>query len=342
MQNKVNSNDDNFTANLKALCQIYSISGHEQELLNFIISKLPPNCCHKFDNLSNLVVEKNSGVSKQNKIMLISPVDEIGLIINQIEPDGSLKFLNIGNVNPCALIGSIIKIKNYNAVIGAKPPHLQTESDKNKEPSIENMFIDLGLENQKQAEEKIKLGEVATFKASFLEFGNGKVSSKSINSKIGCSILLNLLQSFNECSFFCAFLTKSEVSSAGTTTIANLVKPDIAIILNSYEEICCKKTSSDRIQKSFRLNLNPATNKPVFDCATQTAKINNFNFDVKINNKLTEIEKLIMQAGRGVKTLNLAVPCRLINSSCSNFLLNHAKQTEAFLKKLIPNLTKLT
>lgn len=322
------------------MCRLCSVSGHEQQLLDFIFSKLPSNCCHEFDNLGNLIVKKNSANSANSansnykKILIISPIDEVGLLIKSIEPDGVLKFLNIGDIAPCALVGSVVEINGFCGVIGTIPPHLQSDSEKNSIPSIENMFIDLGALNQKQAEAKVNLGDVATFKPNFVRFGENRISSKSINSKIGCAIQLWLLQNLNECEFYCAFLTKSKVSSAGAATIANLVKPDIAIILNSFEEQLENKKSN------FKLTLNPATNKTIFYSATKIANQNNMVFEFEAANYVHKMEQLIMQTQTGVKTLNLSVPCRLINSQCSNLSLNHTLQTLAFLENLIPTLTK--
>ena len=317
---------------LKKLCLINSVSGHEKNLVDIIISNLPPDCTVTFDNIGNLAIEKNKNMEYRNRIMIISSIDEPGLIINHIEDDGSLRFLTIGNINPDSLVGSVIEINHILGIIGQKPPHLE-KNKKSNLSSTENMVIDIGCDSKKQALEKIKLGDVATFKTEFLKYGNNRINSKSINNKISCSVLLKLLQNSTSCNFFCAFLTKSNISCFGATTISNLVQPDIAIIVNSFEENFNLNRSQPH--KNFKLTLNPSTNKQLFDIAKNIAQSNNFDFDVEINNKVTELEKSITQTNNGVKTLAISIPCNLINSNCSNFRLDDSKTLFLLLNKLV-------
>lgn len=321
---------------IEKICEINSISGHEQKFINAIVDLLPSRCSVEFDNLENLIVQNNKNAKINNKVLIISPIDEVGLIINKIENDGSLKFLTIGNIKPVTLVGSVIKINNILGVIGQKPPHLQ-KNEKEKSVSIENMFIDIGCDDKKSALEKVQLGDVATFNNNFSQFGNGKISSKSVNSKIGCCILLKLLQNFTDCNFFCAFLTKSQVCNFGAATIASCVNPDFVIVIDSFEENV-NSTNLTKARENFKLTLSPSTDKTFFKTAVDVAKLNKFNFNIEPHNKAADLEKAVSQTKHGFKTLTISVPCKLINSNCSNFVLNDAAITLNFLEKLSLNL----
>lgn len=327
---------------LKSLSEIDSICGHEQQLTHFIVSNLPINCSHKIDNLENLIVEKIGQLNSKNRVLLTSSIDEKGLLIKTIEPDGSLKFLTIGKINPDALVGSVVKINETFGVIGQKPVHLQTKEEKRNSQTIDNMFIDIGADNEQQVKNRIKIGNVATFKNVFLKYGENKIVAKLINSKIGCGLMLKILKSNFDYNFFCAFMTKTIVSTASATTIMNEIKPNIVIILTTFEEQINENLALDsKKHKNFRIVLNPTTNEKIFKAAIQTAKLNNFNYSIDTTNEISEIEKTIMQSQNGIKTLTISTPCRLINSPCSNFDLTDVSETLNFLKRLIAHLTAL-
>lgn len=329
---------------LKNLSLIDSISGNEKNIINSIASRLPANYEHNINNLGNLIVKNKKNLKQKNKLAVFCSVDEPGLLINKVEKDGSLRFLPIGPIKSNALVGSIVQSNNQFGVIGQKPIHLQNEEEKKDNSKIENLFIDIGVNEKKQAEKLIKIGDFANFKSDFLEFGDGVAESKNINCKIGATIL-NMLICSNEDVYvnYFAFLTKTLICSCGATTVLDFIDPNIAIILDYmdeesiYKDIINEKNES----KNFVIHKKPQTSDAIFEAATKLATQNKFEFVPKIENKLDETEKAIMKARNGIKTLKISVPCRHSNSRYSNVVIKTMEQTTKFLKKLFPILANL-
>lgn len=333
----------NFNEILQKLCSITSISGNEHNLIKLIKNLTPPTFSTKVDNLYNLIAINKNKSKTENNVLILSAVDEPGLIINKIEQDGSLKFKTIGKINPIALIGSVVQLENTKGIIGQKPIHLQNKDEKNSTPKITDLFIDIGLNNITETDKVVQIGELATFENKFINFGDNFLNSKSINSKIGSAILVKLINSNSDLDFNCAFLTKNQISTASATVTTSEINPNITIILNSIDEINCKEITSNQEETKphFIINCNPQTKKTLFLLALNIAKKENFKFITKIDSKIEKIEQAITKTNKGVNNLTISIPCRQENSSCSNVSLTHLEETFKFVKELISNLNKI-
>jgi len=88
--------------------------------------------------------------------MLAAHMDEIGLLVKNVTKEGFLNFIKVGGIYDRIFLGQcgIIKTKKKDilGIIGAKPPHLQKEEDKNKPVKYEDMFIDIGARSKEETE----------------------------------------------------------------------------------------------------------------------------------------------------------------------------------------------
>ena len=327
---------------LKKLCSINSICGNEFDLINLIKNEISNSYYKNIDNLNNLIVlnDNYNNSQNENKLLILSAVDEPGLIINKIEDDGSLRFDKIGNLPINSLIGSVIQLKQTKGVIGQKPIHLQTDEEKNLNTKIEDLFIDIGTNSKNETAKKVQLGELVTFENNFIEFGDNQICSKSINSKLGSSILIKMLNSQYNLNFNCAFLTKTIVCNASAAVVSKKIKPKIAIILDyEEEEIKINELNCDNTP-DFILNCNPTTDRAFFNLTVNTAKKNNFNFQTKVKTKIKIEDQAIAQSNFGIKTITISIPCKQPNSNCSNVDLKKLNKTFEYLKTLIIEINK--
>ena len=161
---------------------------------DFIISRLPDDCSYTVDALGNLIVNKKGETEPKNKVALFAHMDEVGFIVTYITDEGFVNVANVGGIDNSALFGKKLTINDCVGVAGAKAIHQCSSDEAKKIPEITDVSVDFGFESKEEAEKYISLGDFGYFKSDFVEFGNHLIKSKALDDRLGCGIMLELLQ----------------------------------------------------------------------------------------------------------------------------------------------------
>jgi putative aminopeptidase FrvX len=218
---------------LKRLTEAMGPSGFEDEIRTVIREEVEPHVDKLYtDVLGSLIAEK--GIDQSGpRVMLDAHMDEVGLMIVHVEDNGLLKFRPLGGVDPRILVSKPVQIgaeKRY-GVIGAKPVHLQTPSERGKPLKMEQLYIDVGAKDKDDAKKHVKPGDVAVFATRFGEIGDGAAKGKSFDDRVGCGILIETLRKSFQIPLIGSFAVQEEIGLRGAGVIAHRMQPDIAIAL---------------------------------------------------------------------------------------------------------------
>lgn len=219
---------------LKQLCALSGVSSWEDEVRGFICTQAQPYADSiRTDAIGNLIVFKKGKKPTGNKLLLSAHMDEVGLMVKKIEDDGTLRFSSVGGIDRRVLLGKRVFVgeKRIPAVVGSKPIHLTTKEERKSVPKLDQLYLDIGAETREEAEQLVSLGDVATFDPEWMEFGNGMLKAKAIDDRVGCAVLLKLLQEElpMDCTF--VFSAQEEVGTRGAFGYAFSVKPEIALVV---------------------------------------------------------------------------------------------------------------
>ena len=219
---------------LKELCAASGVSSWEHPVRELIREKAAPYADSiRMDALGNLIVFKKGAKSTGNKLLLSGHMDEVGLMITRIEEDGTLRFDSVGGIDRRVLMGKRVYVgeKALPAVIGSKPIHLTSADERKRVPKMDELYLDLGFDSKEEAEAMVSLGDVATFDPEWVEFGNGLLKAKAIDDRVGCAVMLKLLEEPlpMDCTF--VFSVQEEVGTRGAFAYAFSVKPEIALVV---------------------------------------------------------------------------------------------------------------
>lgn len=218
---------------VKELCAASGPSSYEEEIRALIRSKVEPYADSiRVDALGNLIVFKKGKKATGNKLMLCAHMDEVGVIIHSITDSGYLKFRFLGGVDRRVTIGKPVWIgeKRIPGVIGLKAYHLVSEEEEKKVPKLEDLYIDIGARSREEAQAMVEPGEYGVFSNECVEFGNGFLKAKAIDDRVGCAVLLKLLEQElpMDCTF--VFTVQEEIGTRGAFGAAFSVTPEIAVI----------------------------------------------------------------------------------------------------------------
>lgn len=219
---------------LKTLCLLSGVSSFEDEVRGYIKERVAPYADSvRVDAMGNLIVFKKGVKSTGNKLMLCAHMDEVGLIIRAITEDGYLKFSCVGGIDRRVLLGKRVAVgdKKVTGIIGLKAIHMTSPEERKRVPKLEEYYIDIGAKDKEEAETLVNIGDCGVFVSDAVEFGNGMLKAKAIDDRVGCAILVKLLEEElpMDCTF--VFTVQEEVGTRGAFGSAFSVTPEIAMVL---------------------------------------------------------------------------------------------------------------
>jgi len=219
---------------LKTLCLLSGVSSFEDEVRNYIKERVAPYADSiRVDAMGNLIVFKKGVKSTGNKLMLCAHMDEVGLIIRAITEDGYLKFSCVGGIDRRVLLGKRVAVgdKKATGIIGLKAIHMTSPEERKRVPKLEEYYIDIGAKDKEEAESLVNIGDCGVFVSDVVEFGNGMLKAKAIDDRVGCAVLIKLLEEElpMDCTF--VFTVQEEVGTRGAFGSAFSITPEIAMVL---------------------------------------------------------------------------------------------------------------
>lgn len=332
---------------LRDLCLINGISGDEDKVRDYIISRISDKCEYSVDNLGNVIAFKKGNKTPKNKVLLSAHMDEVGLIVKYISEDGSLKVDSVGGVDPRVVFGRQVSVgeNEITGVVGGVAIHNLSSDERGKSVPFDKLTIDIGALNREEAEKTVSLGDSVYFKSDYLEFGDGFIKSKAIDDRFGCALMLELIESELEYDTYFTFVVQEEIGLRGAKVASYTVNSDYAIVLEATtaadipsaagEKSVCKCGSGPVV--SF-MDRSTIYNKELYKLAFDLAKENDIPCQTKTMIAGGNDAGAIHVSRGGVKTTAVSIPCRYIHSpSCvasKDDMVNSFRLVELILDKI--------
>ena len=330
---------------LKDLCLLNGTSGREEAVRNYIIEKIKDKCEYRVDALGSVIAFKKGKKTPNKKVLVAAHTDEVGFIITDITDDGYLRFAPVGGIDAAVVLGRRVDINGIKGVVGAKAVHLLSDDEKKSEPSFDKLAIDIGAADKAEAEKYVSLGDCAYFASDYCEFGDGYIKSKALDDRIGCMLMIELINSDLEYDTYFCFNVQEEVGLRGSGCSAYAVKPDVAVILESTTaadidgvtggDKCCVLGNGPVV--SF-MDGRTIYDKQIFDLAFEVAKENNIKIQTKTKIAGGNDAGAIQKSGAGCRVAAVSLPCRYIHSGSSVVKIGDIEETRRFLPLFLSKL----
>ncbi len=248
---------------LKSLSEAHGVPGYENEVRALVRGLVQPFGQIDQDRVGSIVCR-----SGQNgpRVMLAAHLDEIGFMVTHITDGGFLKFLPLGGWIDQVILGQRVLVKTHKGdlpgVIGAKPPHVMPQEQRKKVVEMKDMYIDIGAVSKAQVEEAgVRLGDPAVPDAPFRSLMGGKIyMGKAFDDRVGLALMIDAMRHFSKAPhqnvLYGVGTVMEEVGLRGAKTAAELVNPDVAIILES--EICGDVPGIEPHESNVKLGEGPS------------------------------------------------------------------------------------
>ncbi len=321
---------------LKRLCAADAPSGNEREAAELIKKELADvGVPIRQDRMGNVIVPLHFGdtsASDRVRIMVSAHMDEVGFMITEIRKEGYLGFGCVGGISASVLSGRRVKVLAeggaLTGVIASKAIHHKDKKEEEKPPKKDKLYIDIGATSAEQAEEYVRIGDFAVFESDFYELGEGLIKARAIDDRAGCVSMIEIIRSLAEAPmhdnadvYFC-FTVREEIGLSGATVAAQVIKPHIAIVLESTAVADIEGVKDSQRVASIGggvcisvMDRSTIYDKELVGRALELAEQNGISAQLKKYVSGGNDAGSIHKSGEGVRTLALSVPTRYLHSA---------------------------
>jgi len=181
---------------LEDLMASWSPSGFEEAGQEVVRQRVAGRCdVVRTDVHGNVLAGVN--VEAPLRVMLAGHVDEIGLMVTHIDENGYLFFQAIGGYDTNVLAGQRVVVRGaegpVQGLIGRKAIHLLTEEERKAVPKMEDLFIDIGAKNAKDAKKHVRVSDPVTLDVGLKYLLNDLVVSRGFDDRVGAFVVMEAL-----------------------------------------------------------------------------------------------------------------------------------------------------
>lgn len=225
---------------LKRLIDTPSATGTEVAVAEVVRQRLQGVADATSTDVMGSVHARLEGTAKNvPSLMLAAHMDEIGLMVTYVSPEGYLSVSPVGGVDAAILPGQRVDVhasgaaKPLRGVVGRKPIHLISPDERKNVTPIDQLFIDLGLP-AKKVNKLVHVGDTITFGVGFERFGKNMGVSRAFDDKCGVWVISRVLECLKESgaphgAVTAACTVQEEIGTRGAITSAFDIAPDVAI-----------------------------------------------------------------------------------------------------------------
>ena len=336
---------------LEKLCNAISVSGDESEVRKIVLEQVKPYADEvKVDALGSVLVAKKGKGAKRVRVMLDAHMDEVGFMLVAEDGEGIYEFKTIGGIDARNLAGKQVVVgkDQIPGVIGAKPIHLTTSSERKHTIAADTLRIDIGTGG------KAKIGDRGTFAPNFRRVGPS-LMSKALDDRLGIATLIELIKSApSNIDLLAAFTVQEEIGLRGAKVAAQYFNPDIAIAIDATPaNDLPMQYEGENTFYNTKLGLGPAiyvNNSSTIDdprlvrFLQETAEKSKIPYQIRQPGGGGTNAGAIQKALAGVPVVSVSVPHRYTHTAMSISRLDDWKNTLALLhtalKRITPALLK--
>ncbi len=302
---------------LFSLLSVYGPSGREEAVAARICELLAPvNVTVRRDAMGNLIMEKK-GAEDGKIIMFSAHMDHIGLVVTDVEKEGYLRVARVGGIGADFNTARHVVFGNgVQGVVIAQPV-------KEGKPQINDLFVDIGAQDRREALQMISLGDVCVYAPHIAQLGAHRVSAPAMDDRCACALLVELLLRADNPrnTIVAVFSTQEEVGVRGAEVAAYSVQPDIGIGLDvtAWGDTPETRIPSVRLGDGVAIKFMDSMmiSSPVIrDALIHCARENHIPYQCEVLPFGGTDGAAIQHSRAGVPTCTLSIPCRYVHSAC--------------------------
>jgi putative aminopeptidase FrvX len=325
------------------------VSGYEEAIGAQIQEACPWADDIRTDKLGNLIMlKRGQGEGPRPRVMLAAHMDEIGLIITKIEEDGFLRFSTIGGFDQRVLLGQEVVVHGRSpliGVIGAKPPHVQAPGEQKKAVKLEDLFIDIGYDDEKEANAHVRIGDVVTLRRDSVELQGSFLAGKAFDDRAGVAAILECFKALDSlkhmADVYGVATVQEEVGLRGAITSTFGIVPDvgIAIDVGFGDSPGLQEGETIKLGEGPGIAIGPHVHPKLHKKMVETAEEWNISYSLDPSPHPGGTDAYAIQVTQaGVPTILLSIPLRYMHTPIETLDYEDVKRTGRLMAMFIAGL----
>lgn len=272
------------------------------------------------DPLGNVYARVGSG---RPVVLITAHMDEIGMCVTSIEPNGMLRVRQVGGIDPRVLPGSEVTVHGTEpipGIIGAVPPHL-TGGDTKAAYKLEELTVDTGYPVE-DVEKMIGVGDIVTFApVAPTKLKNDLVACKTMDDRALITVELETLKRLAKRKYGCTVIfcatVQEEVGCFGAKIAGEHIAADISVAMDvshapTPDSPAFRTTPVDKAAMTRGGNIHPV----LYEWLSGAADRARVPFETIVTMGATGTDARALQLARdGVPTCLLELPLKYMHTS---------------------------
>jgi putative aminopeptidase FrvX len=295
------------------------------------------------------------------KVVIEAHADEISWFVNYINPEGLLYLKRNGGVDHQIAPGQRVLVHGkkgtVKAVFGWPAIHtrLGNPDAKEPQPKVDNLFLDCGARNKKEAESLgIQIGAVVTYQEGFDELAHNYYIGRAFDNRIGGFMIAEVARLLKEnrkklpFGLYVVNAVQEEIGLRGAEMIARRIKPDIAIITDVTHD-----TATPMINKIIEgdvscgkgpsLAFGPAVHNKLLALVQDTAEKKKIPVQLRTVSRSTGTDTdSFAYANDGCPSVLISIPLRYMHTTVEMLHKNDIEETIRLMYETLLVLTPKT
>lgn len=323
---------------LQKLSESVGVAGYEHTVRDLIIEEFRPYVDEiSVTPMGSVIALKRGAHDPKSKtpapkVLIEGHMDEIGLMVTDIER-GFLRFTQVGGFDVRVLLAQEVIVhgkQELPGIIGARPPHVLTAEEREKVIPMSELFIDLGLPEDR-VRELVKVGDTITLARKMITLKNNLVAGKAFDDRCAIVTIAEALRHLNTLKHtwdVYAIANVQEESGAGflgATTTTYRINPDVAIALDvsHADQPNTTEINAVPLNDGMGIAMGPNIHPLVHQKLAEVAQANEIPFEVTAYTGATGTDAWAIQVVReGIPTGLIDIPLRYMHTSVETLSLN--------------------
>lgn len=314
---------------------LFGPSGFEDDVISRAIDYVGAEHC-TVDPINNVYLGLNLVDENKKTILLDCHSDEVGFIVESINPTGTINFLPLGGWYDATLPSSAVNIKSRNGklikgVISSKPVHFMTPEERTRPIKMSELVIDIGTSSYEETSQRgIDVGcPIAPDVSFIIDEENGIMRSKAFDDRLGlvASIYLfkKYLKKIGELNFnlVVSISSQEELGLRGAMVASQKINPDFVIAFEASpadDSFRSGNLAKGKLSKGVQLRVidgSMLSNPRMIEYARSLATKNNIDYQIIARSSGGTNAGKFHLSSKATPSLVLGVPSRYIHTHYS-------------------------
>jgi len=317
-----------------------------EELIRPLVDRL------ETDALGNLIATQEG--QGERRVALFAHMDELGLVVSNITPEGFLRFKTIGGIDDRVLPSTHLTVlsrggQEIPAVVVWIPPHLMEPGAKeSKKPlTASEMLIDVGAGSAAEVNRLgVQVGDPIVFQKQISVLANDCLAARGMDNRAGCAVQIKVLEAMekiiNKPTIHYVFTVQEEYGLRGAATAGYALEPDLSLVVDTASAPDFPGIPPV-YQGQFRLGLGPVL-RLVDNRMITSQKLSQWAWDLARDKKISlqrgvtggSTDAAALQLARkGLPVLPIGIPCRYTHSLVETISLGDLETSVALIQELL-------